>query len=138
MDENELRATAHIEALHRTIADWLTGRSPRTPAAFAAFADAHTADFTMIPPDGAVLRGAELLPGFEAAHGSTPELTIGIEDVQVVHADGTCVVAMYEERHDGPAGRTARRSTVLLTFDASAPHGLRSRHLHETWSDRGR
>ena len=141
MDETELhaRCAAHIDELHRTIADWLTGRSPRTPEAFAAFADAHTADFTMVPPDGALLRRAELLPGFEVAHGSAPDLRIGIEDVQVVHADEACVVAMYEERQDTTGGRTAcRRSTVLLTRDPSAPYGLRSRHLHETWADRGR
>jgi hypothetical protein len=138
MDELRDRCAAQIEGLHRVIEDWLTGRSPRTAEAFAAFADAHPPDFTMIPPDGALLGRDELLPGFEGAHGSAPGLRIRIADVALVHADAGWVVATYEEWQDGPAGRTGRRSTVLLERHAAAPHGLRSRHLHETWVDSGR
>jgi hypothetical protein len=132
------RCAAQIGDLHRTIEDWLGGRSPRTQAAFAAFADAHAPGFTMVTPDGALHRRDELLPGFEGAHGSAPGLSIRIADVTVVHVDVGCVVATYEEWQDGPAGRSGRRSTVLLDRYDAAPHGLRSRHLHETWIDRGR
>lgn len=58
-------------------------------------------------------------------------------DVTVVHADAASVVATYEGWQDGPAGRTGRRSTVLFERDAAARHGLRSKHLHETWISRG-
>jgi hypothetical protein len=138
MDELRDRCAAQIDGLHRVIEDWLAGRAPRTAEAFAAFADAHSPDFTMIPPDGALLRRDELLPGFEGAHGSAPGLRIRIADVTLVHADAAGIVATYEEWQDGPAGRTGRRSTVLLEPQAAAPHGLWSRHLHETWIDRGR
>jgi hypothetical protein len=33
---------------------------------------------------------------------------------------------------------TGRRSTVVFERDPTAPHGLWSRHLHETWVTRGR
>jgi hypothetical protein len=129
---------AQIGDLHRTIADWLAGRAPRTAEAFAAFEDAHSHAFTMVTPEGVVVRRDELLPGFKNAHGSAPELTIEIVGVEVVHADATSVVAMYEEWQEGLAGRTGRRSTVLFERDPSAPYGLRCRHLHETWISRGR
>jgi len=132
------RCTAQVVDLHRVIEDWLTGRAPRTRDAYAAFADAHAPAFTMVTPEGALLARDELLPGFEGAHGSAPGLRIRIEDVAVVHADAGGVVVTYEEWQDGPAGRSGRRSTVLLERHAPAPHGLRSRHLHETWIDRGR
>ena len=138
MDELRDRCSAQIDGLHRVIEDWLAGRAPRTPEAFAAFVDAHSPDFTMVTPDGALLGRDELLPGFEGAHGAAPGLRIRIADVAVVHVDTGGVVATYEEWQDGPAGRTGRRSTVLLERHAAAPHGLRSRHLHETWLDRGR
>jgi len=132
------RCAAQIGDLHRMIEDWLSGRAPRTAAGFAAFADAHVPGFTMITPDGAMLGRDDLLPGFEGAHGSAPGLSIVIGEVTVVHADVGCAVATYEEWQDGPAGRSGRRSTVLLDRDDAAPHGLRSRHLHETWINRGR
>ncbi len=136
VDELRERCAAQIGDLHRVIEDWLGGRVPRTPAAFAAFVDAHAPGFTMVTPDGALLGRDELLPGFEAAHGSAPGLRIRITDVSIVHADTGGVVVTYEEWQDGPAGRSGRRSTVLLERNAAATHGLRSRHLHETWIDR--
>ena len=138
MDELRDRCAAQIRDLHRVIEDWLTGRAPRTAEAFAAFADAHSPEFTMVPPDGALLGRDELLPGFECAHGTAPGLRIRISDVALVHADTGGILVTYEEWQDGPAGRSGRRSTVLLEPHAAAPHGLRSRHLHETWIDRGR
>ena len=131
------RCAAQIADLHRVIEDWLTGRAPRTPAAFAAFGEAHTPGFTMVTPEGAVLTRERLLPAFEGAHGSVPGLSIRIADVVVVHADTNCVVVTYEEWQDGPTGRSGRRSSVVLVRDAAAPHGLRSRHLHETWISHG-
>jgi hypothetical protein len=138
VDELRDRCAAQIGELHRVIEHWLVGRAPRTPEGFAAFADAHSPDFTMVTPDGALLGRDELLPGFEGAYGSAPGLRIRIDDVAVVHADTRGVVVTYEEWQDGPAGRSGRRSTVLLERDTAAQHGLRSRHLHETWIDSGR
>jgi hypothetical protein len=135
-DELRDRCAAQIDDLHRVIEDWLGGRTPRTPETFAAFADAHSPDFTMVTPDGALLRIDELLPGFESAHGAAPGLRIRIAEVALVHTDAGGVVATYEEWQDGPAGRTGRRSTVLLEHHADAGHGLRSRHLHETWIEK--
>jgi hypothetical protein len=137
-DDLHRRCAAQIADLHRVIEDWLTGRAARTPAAFAAFTDAHAPSFTMITPDGALLARDVLLPGFEGAHGSAPGLQIRIDGATVVHADAGSVVVTYEEWQDGPAGRSGRRSTVVLERHAGAAHGLRSRHLHETWIDRGR
>lgn len=136
-DELTARCAVRIGDLHRAIADWLTGRAPRTPEVFAAFEDAHTHAFTMITPEGRLVHRDELLPGFKNAHGTAPELSIEIVDVEVVHADAGCVVATYEEWQDGLAGRTGRRSTVVFDRDPAGPHGLRSRHLHETWISRG-
>jgi hypothetical protein len=135
MDELRDRCAAQIRDLHRVIEDWLGGRVPRTHSAFAAFADAHAPGFTMVTPDGALLGRDQLLPGFEGAYATAPGLRISISGVALVHAAGGAAVVTYEEWQDGPAGRTGRRSTVLLEGHAGAPHGLRSRHLHETWID---
>lgn len=128
------RCVEAVEGLHRTIEGWLTGRSPRTLDAFAEFADAHAADFTMITPDGVLVPRDELFVGFEAAHGSSPGLAIRIEGVDVVSVDERSAVATYEEWQDGPGGHTGRRSTVLFDIDGAE---LRSRHLHETWISGG-
>lgn len=134
-DDLRERCAAQVHDLHRVIEDWLTGRAPRTPDAFAEFAEAHAPEFTMVTPDGVVLGRDELLPGFEGAHGSAPGLSIRISDVALVHVDAASVVATYEEWQDGPDGRTGRRSTVVLQRAGS---DLRSRHLHETFITRGR
>jgi hypothetical protein len=128
-DDLRDRCAVWIGDLHRVIEDWLTGRSPRTGDALAAFDSAHADRFTMINPDGTLLRRDELLPGFESAHGSVPELSIRIENVAVLHASADVVLVTYEEWQ----GSRGRRSTVLLAVDGEGPGGMRSRHLHETW-----
>ncbi|MGV9303052.1 nuclear transport factor 2 family protein [Nonomuraea sp. NPDC003727] len=123
-------ARAEVERHHEVIERWLTGRGPRTD--LDAFTSAHTPDFTFVTPDGETLTMPHLLAMIEPAHGAAPALTIEIRNVTVVAEAGTVVVATYDEHHLGPDPRD-RRATVVLVRDAAAPHGLRWRHLHETW-----
>jgi hypothetical protein len=47
------------------------------------------------------------------------------------------IADLHRVIEDWPTGRSGRCSTVVLVRDAAAPHGLRSRHLHETWISHG-
>lgn len=134
---DEQRCEEAVVALHRTIEAWLTGRAAREPEVFATFADAHASGFTMVTPDGVLLGRDELLAGFEAAHGSAPGLTVRITDVTVLRSGAGSVAATYLEHQDGSSGSSTRRATVLFDRDEAAATGLRSRHLHETWTAGG-
>ncbi|MGH3770286.1 MAG: hypothetical protein ACRDRW_02625 [Pseudonocardiaceae bacterium] len=136
-------AEAEIVEQHRVIAGWLSGRWARTPEEFAGFADSLVDGFTMIGPDGVLTGLADLLPGFESAYGSVPDLTIDIRDVRPVVtpprdrpessvATGGVTVMTYQEWQ----GSTGRFSTVVLIADPAARLGYRWRHLHETWIGR--
>ncbi|GAA3474979.1 nuclear transport factor 2 family protein [Nonomuraea roseola] len=123
---------AEIVRHHRVIEDWLTGRAAR--ADLPAFADAHTPAFTLITPDGEALPLPRVLTMIEPAYGAAPTLTIAIRDVKVVVSAESFLVATYEEHHGGQ-NPSVRRATVVLVRDATAPHGLRWTHLHETWTN---
>ncbi|WP_131742607.1 DUF4440 domain-containing protein [Actinomadura roseirufa] len=127
----EALAEREVDDHHRLIEAWLRGDAPRD--AFAALAARHAPGFTLHGPDGDAVPLGPLMDGLERAHGTVPGLTIEIRAVRVVEARDDLVAAVYEEHHDAPSGRTARRSTVLLVRDAAAPGGLLWRHLHETW-----
>ncbi|MEU0939109.1 hypothetical protein [Embleya sp. NPDC005971] len=124
---------AEIVRLHEVIEGLLTG----TGDDLAGFALAHVAEFGMVEPGGGVLSRSDVLAMVDGARGVVPGLRIGIEDVRVVASAGGFVVASYREvqvRADGSGD--VRAATVVFVRDASAVHGLRWRHLHETWVER--
>ncbi|MGV9770901.1 DUF4440 domain-containing protein [Streptosporangium sp. NPDC003464] len=125
---------AEIVRLHRIIEGWLSGRTPRTAGEFAAFAQAHLPDFTLSGPDGASLTRGQVLAWVEAAHGRVPGIEIRIREVELVAAAGPLLVAAYQEWQHGTGADRNRRATVVFLRDPDAPHGLRWRHLHETWT----
>ncbi|MEV4062897.1 hypothetical protein [Nonomuraea dietziae] len=129
-DDDADACRAEIVRHHRVIEDWLTGRGTR--ADLPTFADAHTPAFTLITPDGEALPLPRVLAMIETAYGAVPTLAIAIRDVKVVASAESFVVATYEEHHGQDPG--VRRATVVLVRDATAPHGLRWTHLHETWT----
>ncbi|MEU4542907.1 DUF4440 domain-containing protein [Nonomuraea dietziae] len=122
---------AEIVRHHRVIEDWLTGRGTR--ADLPTFTDAHTPAFTLITPDGEALPLSRVVTMIEPAYGAAPTLTIAIRDVKVVVSAEPFVVATYEEHHGGQ-NPSVRRATVVFVRDATARHGLRWTHLHETWT----
>ncbi|WP_406278183.1 DUF4440 domain-containing protein [Embleya sp. NBC_00896] len=133
VDGETERVRAEVERLHVIIEGLLTGAGDD----LAGFARAHARDFTLTGPDGRTLVRAEVSAMIEGACGAVPGLRITIEDVRVVVAAREFVVATYREvqvRADG--GGDVRTSTVVFARDADAVHGLRWRHLHETWVER--
>jgi hypothetical protein len=132
--DEPVRVRAEVVRLHALIEGLLTGAERDV----AEFALAHAADFTLTEPGGRTLDRGEVLAMIEGARGAVPGLRIAIEDVRVVAADGAFVAAAYREvqtRADGSG--EVRAATVVFARDESAPHGLRWRHLHETWVERG-
>ncbi|MET8332982.1 hypothetical protein ABZV14_02605 [Streptosporangium canum] len=124
---------AEIVRLHEVLERWLSGRAPRTAEEFAAFARAHLPGFTLSGPDGSSLTRDQVLAWVEAAHGRTPGIGIRIREVELVAADGPLLVAAYQEWQRGTGADRNRRATAVFLRDPAAPHGLRWRHLHETW-----
>lgn len=100
---------------------------------FGRFAEALTADFTLCMPDGDLRVWGDIVSGLDRLAGSAPGIVVTIRSVQLVVADSRTVVSTYEEHQVAPEVTTARRSTAVFVRDDSARHGLRWRHLHETW-----
>ncbi|MFI6982675.1 DUF4440 domain-containing protein [Embleya sp. NPDC050154] len=124
---------AEIVRLHELIEGLLTGANRDS----GGFALAHAPGFTLVEPGGGTLTRPEVLAMVDGARGAVPGLRITIEDVRVVASTGEFVVAAYREvqvRADG--GGDTRAATVVFERDASTEHGLRWRHLHETWVER--
>ena len=134
------RVRAEVERLHAIIEELLSRAATDDGSrdeTLAAFVRSHSPDFTLTEPGGHTLRWAEVRAMIEAARGAAPGLRITIEDVRVVVTASEHVVATYREVHERPEGDTlTRAATAVFERDADAVHGLRWRHLHETWVDR--
>ncbi|MER5318151.1 hypothetical protein [Streptosporangium roseum] len=124
---------AEIVRLHEVIERWLSGRAPRTAEEFDAFAGALLPGFTLSGPDGSSLTRDQVLAWIEAEHGRTPGIGIRIREMELVAAEGPLLVAAYQEWQRGTGADRDRRATAVFLRDPAAPHGLRWRHLHETW-----
>jgi len=136
------RVRAEVERLHAIIEELLSRAATDDGSrdeTLAAFVRSHSPDFTLTEPGGHTLRWAEVRAMIEAARGAAPGLRITIEGVHVVAPGPGPVVATYREVHERPGGDPlTRTATVVFEGDAEAIHGLRWRHLHETWVDRDR
>ena len=128
--------TDELVAVHRFIADWITGAVPATAAAFAeGLADRLHPRFEIVHVSGRIQHRDDLLGELHAAWGANPAFTIAVRDVRVLDewpASGL-VLARYVE-HQAGARRTTppeneRLSTVLFE---RGPERLLWRYLHET------
>lgn len=130
------RCEEEIADLHRFFVDWFRGEVPQSDAAWARVTSALDGDFQLVTPDGEALPREILLEGIRARygqHGPTSDFTIWTQRVEVRYADATFVLATYQEWQRCDGEERGRQSTALFAPDPQAPHGLRWRHVHETW-----
>ena len=94
---------------------------------------------TFVGPDGNRIDRAAVLAMLDAGRGHSSDLRISIEGHRTVLATDAVVIGEYIEVHEfGPdeAGEprgNRRRTTVVFDVDASMPHGVCWRHVHETY-----
>lgn len=127
---------AEVERLHRVLEGWLSGAVPHSAEDFAAFCDSHTPEFTLITGDGAELTRDQVMDAVRRSHGSAAQLRIRTHGTRLVAADAHLLVAAFSEQHSGTPDARSRRCTAVFERDSSAPHGLRWRHLQETYAVR--
>lgn len=128
-----MNAPVEIVEQHRFIEAWLRGTAEA--ALLTAFVDMHTSDFALYGPDGTVTGIQEVATGFGRARGTMPGIDVKIRNARVLTAADGIVVAVYEEHQRVEGSWNARSSTAVFVEDPAARHGLRWRHLHETWID---
>lgn len=122
-----------IEELHAFFEDWIGGTVEATDDEFGRLEARMSDDFTFVPPSGEVMSREEIVGAVKQAHGSRAGLRIRIDDLRLLHASGSCLVAAYREWQEAAGERTGRASTVVFRRDEAAPRGLAWLHVHETW-----
>jgi hypothetical protein len=129
----ELQRCAEIEIVerHQFLVRWFSGQSRASE--FAVCEQALEEAFSMVTPDGAFHRRANVIERLRAAHGSADAgFGISIEDIAPIWVAEAAILIGYVEAQTRDGRLARRRSTALLTRLASAPHGVAWRHLHET------
>ena len=127
------KVETEIVELHQFFQDWFTAELPDTDQAFARLPAALADDFCMVIPSGNLVELDSLLVGLRGGHGAQPGIRIWIENTRVQMNEGTLWLATYEEWQEVDGAKQGRISTALFTEDASAPGGLKWRHVHETY-----
>ena len=125
-----------IEALHVFFTKWFRGDIEQPHRAFAAELERRLdPGFTYIPPTGAWIERETLVARLHESQNSNPALEIEISEVRVTEREGQLLAVSYVELQRGSVNyeaTNARRCTVLMRVDESAPMGLRWMHLQET------
>ncbi|MBB4933318.1 hypothetical protein F4561_004138 [Lipingzhangella halophila] len=132
-ETDETACASEVERLHQILQGWLSGTAPNTASEFAVFADSHTREFTLITAEGVELTRDQVMGGLREAHGSAAGLRIQTAGTRLVAAAGPVLVVTFTELHSGSDGARSRRCTAVFERDPAAPHGLRWRHLQETF-----
>ena len=118
-----------IIGLHAVFEQWFRGEGPTN---LDRVEQVLAPDFTMVPPNGSLVRRVQLMNDLAQARGSR-RVGITIEHPQVLWwSSGSCL-AVYEEIHHHNEYTTRRRSTALFLRTDLAPNGLIWQHVHETW-----
>lgn len=117
-----------VQEIHAAFERWFRGEDEDLARVEAALAD----DFAFVTTAGDVVGRADLLASIRQGRG-TRALRMRVERATLQWSNESALLATYEEWHEADDHETARRSTVLMTFDEAAPRGLVWRHVHETW-----
>lgn len=126
---------AEVDELHQFFQDLFLAEIDSIERAERVFGP----DMTFVGPDGHRIDRAAVLAMLDAGRGHSADLRISIEGHRTVLVTDDVVIGEYIEVHEVGAGETGdrtgnrRRTTVVFDIDASMPHGVRWRHVHETF-----
>ena len=127
------RCRTEVVELHQFFQQWLSGSLTRTDATFGRVAQALGSGFTLITPDGVLVEREALLHSLREAHGTRPDLQIGIKEFRVHHREGKILVATYLEWQQSAGSLTVRLSTAIFRETDDRPNNLQWLHVHDTW-----
>jgi hypothetical protein len=118
-----------IIELHAVFEQWFRGEGPtdldRVERVLAP-------DFTMVRPNGSLVRRKQLMSDLAQARSSR-RLDISVEHLEMIWQSSDSCLATYEEVHHHDEYTTRRRSTALFHRSDIAPNGVVWQHVHETW-----
>ncbi len=128
------RVREFVEVVHQFFTDWVSGKLPKTEAAFQAQLDRLDPNFMVRMPGG----GGFEYPVFKELmydmHGGNPKFVIKIRNVAIRHKVGEALLVTYEEwerdAKDSTPPNNARFSTMMLREKGDSYMVL---HVHETW-----
>ena len=129
----ETRCRNEINELHQFFQDWFTGELSATDENFERVIGVLHENFTIISPDGSLMKRVPLLALLREGHGTRQDFRIWIEDFRLHHYDGDLGLATYQEWQKSPEGTTVRLSTALFLENEGSPNRLAWLHVHETW-----
>jgi len=135
LDANALLAAAaqDVVVLHEAFEAWLAGRAQRGAEGFAAIEAAFAPDFSMIPPDGALLTREAVVTRLAGAHGGYgSDFRIVIDELSPLFASAEIAAVRYVERQFKD-GETRERWSTALIGPGQAKSGVAWRFVQETW-----
>lgn len=133
----ERRVEAEIVEPHEFLEQWFRAQLDDTDADYARFADSMAAEMRLLGPDGALTHRDDFVPALRKAHGKWRRIPgrIWIDDVELLHASGQLLTAVYKEFQEENGLVRIRHSTVVFRQRPDRPNGLEWLHLHETWAE---
>ena len=118
-----------IIELHAVFEQWFCGEGPTS---LDRVERVLAPDFTLVPPNGSLVRRSQLMIDLAQARGSRPT-AITIEHPKMIWRSSDSCLAAYEEVQHHEGYTTRRRSTALFLRSDLAPNGVVWQHVHETW-----
>ena len=119
--------TAEITSLHSWFAEWFRAEADAGP--FSRFEDAIADGFTLVTPDGMVLKRTEIMTAIRTARGAR-NVDIWTTDHELIWRGDGVTIVRYVEHQAEDERENARLSTA--GFQATEG-GLQWLFVHETW-----
>jgi hypothetical protein len=123
--------------LHDVLEAWLVGALDRTPEVFSAFETALADPCSVVSPLGTRTEREALVAEAEGLHGvlaaDRGRFAVRVRNIRGEALLGDHAVLPYEEWRERGGDRSARLVTVLMREEPSAPLGVASARIHETW-----
>lgn len=121
-----------IVDLHGFFTDWFNGTADRSKLDECFISRLHP-ELIFIPPEGNVLRAAQLKAGFEQSYGANPGFRIQIRDVEIRHDLGDHILATYSEWQKGAKASEHANNARLTSVVMAKGDPMTWVQLQETW-----
>jgi hypothetical protein len=122
-----------IIEIHQFFLGWFNGWVSDDEKIFNRLTRVLAEEFTLITPQGKLIRREELISIMKSAYHTRKGMRIWIENVQILHKIGEITLVSYEEWQMVEREVTVRLTSAVFKFQPGAPNKIIWLHVHETW-----
>ena len=126
------RVVEEIEEIHRLIQDWMVGWAGDKNEFLQRMDLSFDPEFTFVSGSGQEVGWQDFRSHICALESQSAATRIWADNIRVVAASSTLIVARFDEHERDEENSRSRVSTLVFRCNPNCPNGLAWLRLHET------